>query len=429
MSTFFPEKLPAVPCIAVKNEMLINDPDFPEASDHFCTPLTIEESNNRLKVTFERGFKRARMKMESGALDDQSPSAKQSNGGGRTASATCEINESTTNPINIDQYLWTKTSESASCLLIGDDTAQSSSSEASQRGADSSKRCASNGDAHSTSIGSHDGDDTETLELDVAAESDGENVEVSSERSQNHEHSRPATGCHSSSVSSTPRKRLDDLLRLAESRSQLSRMEKEKQHQRMAKTEVEERDKSTSPDENLNTVQSQQQACLQSVKMLENTANPASTFLSQLGVGAGSVNGAAANGFNLASFNAFFSQAMAANGGGQSVGADSNIFNNMQALAARLRGSELIKALNKPPKSSSPAASNLLQFSHSNNNSPATQALYNGAYSSSPSFMNGTNVLLNGISAHSPHMSEILNKYIKNNWDLPENGNCFECIA
>ncbi|KAI6234727.1 D-3-phosphoglycerate dehydrogenase [Aphelenchoides fujianensis] len=57
------ENLPAVPCIAVKNELLINDPDFPEASDHFCTPLSIEESNHRLKVTFERGFKRARMKL------------------------------------------------------------------------------------------------------------------------------------------------------------------------------------------------------------------------------------------------------------------------------------------------------------------------------------------------------------------------------
>lgn len=59
------EKLPAVPCIAVKNDLLINDPDFPEASDHFCTPLTIDESNNRLKVTFERGLKRARLKMAS----------------------------------------------------------------------------------------------------------------------------------------------------------------------------------------------------------------------------------------------------------------------------------------------------------------------------------------------------------------------------
>lgn len=41
--------LPAVPCIAVKNDLLINDPDFPEASDHFCTPPTIDESNQRLR--------------------------------------------------------------------------------------------------------------------------------------------------------------------------------------------------------------------------------------------------------------------------------------------------------------------------------------------------------------------------------------------
>lgn len=64
------ENLPAVPCIAVKNELLINDPDFPEASDHFCTPLTIEESNHRLKVTFERGFKRARMKAAAEEAND-----------------------------------------------------------------------------------------------------------------------------------------------------------------------------------------------------------------------------------------------------------------------------------------------------------------------------------------------------------------------
>lgn len=48
----------------MKNDLLINDPDFPEASDHFCAPLTVEESNERLRQTFERGNKRARMKLE-----------------------------------------------------------------------------------------------------------------------------------------------------------------------------------------------------------------------------------------------------------------------------------------------------------------------------------------------------------------------------
>uniref|UniRef100_A0A914HDJ5 Uncharacterized protein n=1 Tax=Globodera rostochiensis TaxID=31243 RepID=A0A914HDJ5_GLORO len=64
------DKLPAVPCIAVKNDLLINDPDFPDASDHFCSPLTIEESNQRLQNTFERGHKRARMKMASTAVEE-----------------------------------------------------------------------------------------------------------------------------------------------------------------------------------------------------------------------------------------------------------------------------------------------------------------------------------------------------------------------
>lgn len=59
-----------VPCIAVKNDLLINDPDFPDASDHFCSPLTIEESNQRLQNTFERGHKRARMKMANSAVEE-----------------------------------------------------------------------------------------------------------------------------------------------------------------------------------------------------------------------------------------------------------------------------------------------------------------------------------------------------------------------
>uniref|UniRef100_A0A915NSK6 Uncharacterized protein n=1 Tax=Meloidogyne floridensis TaxID=298350 RepID=A0A915NSK6_9BILA len=66
--TLSKDRLPAVPCIAVKNDLLINDPDFPDASDHFCSPLTIGESNQRLKNTFERGHKRARMKMANSAV-------------------------------------------------------------------------------------------------------------------------------------------------------------------------------------------------------------------------------------------------------------------------------------------------------------------------------------------------------------------------
>uniref|UniRef100_A0A915N1D9 Uncharacterized protein n=1 Tax=Meloidogyne javanica TaxID=6303 RepID=A0A915N1D9_MELJA len=68
--TLSKDRLPAVPCIAVKNDLLINDPDFPDASDHFCSPLTIGESNQRLKNTFERGHKRARMKMANSAVEE-----------------------------------------------------------------------------------------------------------------------------------------------------------------------------------------------------------------------------------------------------------------------------------------------------------------------------------------------------------------------
>jgi hypothetical protein len=53
-----------------ENDLLINDPDFPDASDHFCTPLTIDESNQRLRNTFERGHKRARMKMANSTVEE-----------------------------------------------------------------------------------------------------------------------------------------------------------------------------------------------------------------------------------------------------------------------------------------------------------------------------------------------------------------------
>uniref|UniRef100_A0A915D8G5 D-isomer specific 2-hydroxyacid dehydrogenase NAD-binding domain-containing protein n=1 Tax=Ditylenchus dipsaci TaxID=166011 RepID=A0A915D8G5_9BILA len=79
-------------------------------------------------------------------------------------------------------------------------------------------------------------------------------------------------------------------------------------------------------------------------------------------------------------------------------------FLNFQALAAKLRGSELLKALNKPSKAGSNTSSVC-----------ASPALYNvnGGYAG---------LMNNGVcNTSTPHMSEILNKYIKNNWDLPEN--------
>uniref|UniRef100_A0A7E4V929 D-3-phosphoglycerate dehydrogenase n=1 Tax=Panagrellus redivivus TaxID=6233 RepID=A0A7E4V929_PANRE len=115
------DKLPAVPCIAVKNDLLINDPDYPEASDHFCTPLTIDESNHRLKVTFERGYKRARMKQ---AAEDKANAAASPSEG---ATATCEITEQ---PLSLDQYMWMKNESSPVGSASGshDDAAHSTSS-------------------------------------------------------------------------------------------------------------------------------------------------------------------------------------------------------------------------------------------------------------------------------------------------------------
>ncbi|KHN84916.1 D-3-phosphoglycerate dehydrogenase [Toxocara canis] len=51
-------KPPQIPCIAVKNGYIVNDPDFPEANDHFCIPPTIEES----KQKEENGFAKAIVK-------------------------------------------------------------------------------------------------------------------------------------------------------------------------------------------------------------------------------------------------------------------------------------------------------------------------------------------------------------------------------
>uniref|UniRef100_A0AC35TK55 2-Hacid_dh_C domain-containing protein n=1 Tax=Rhabditophanes sp. KR3021 TaxID=114890 RepID=A0AC35TK55_9BILA len=56
------ESLPAVPCIAVKNGVLINDPDYPEAADHFCQPPTISQSDERFKTGKRRNTMRNRLK-------------------------------------------------------------------------------------------------------------------------------------------------------------------------------------------------------------------------------------------------------------------------------------------------------------------------------------------------------------------------------
>uniref|UniRef100_A0A0N5A012 2-Hacid_dh_C domain-containing protein n=1 Tax=Parastrongyloides trichosuri TaxID=131310 RepID=A0A0N5A012_PARTI len=56
------DSLPAVPCIAVKNGVLINNPDFPEAADHFCQPPTISQSDERFRTGKRRNTMRNRLK-------------------------------------------------------------------------------------------------------------------------------------------------------------------------------------------------------------------------------------------------------------------------------------------------------------------------------------------------------------------------------
>lgn len=192
------EKLPAVPCIAVKNDLLINDPDYPEASNHFCEPLTIEDSNNRLKVTFERGYKRARMK--------QQTEENMKNAGTVTppqiAGIKCEINESTTSPINFDQWQhWQKNLNSV--LKKEDDDEHQSTS--SNDGKDSEKGAALTNTNTSASAATPT---TSPLRL--------------MDDMEDHDNS-------------SPKNRLDALLQLQEQRTM-------------------ERDKSHSPDENLNNL-------------------------------------------------------------------------------------------------------------------------------------------------------------------------------
>ncbi|KAK0396050.1 hypothetical protein QR680_001544 [Steinernema hermaphroditum] len=58
--TMSPDELPAVPCIAVKNDQLMNDPDYPEANNHFCTPPTIEESMARQRNGYAKLMRKLR---------------------------------------------------------------------------------------------------------------------------------------------------------------------------------------------------------------------------------------------------------------------------------------------------------------------------------------------------------------------------------
>lgn len=53
-------KPPQIPCIAVKNGYIVNDPDFPEANDHFCVPPTIEESKQREANGFAKAIVKGR---------------------------------------------------------------------------------------------------------------------------------------------------------------------------------------------------------------------------------------------------------------------------------------------------------------------------------------------------------------------------------
>ncbi|VDN04728.1 unnamed protein product [Thelazia callipaeda] len=53
-------KPPQIPCIAVKNGFIVNDPDFPEANDHFCIPPTIDESKQREANGFAKAIVKGR---------------------------------------------------------------------------------------------------------------------------------------------------------------------------------------------------------------------------------------------------------------------------------------------------------------------------------------------------------------------------------
>lgn len=428
------EELPAVPCIAVKNEMLINDPDFPEASDHFCTPLTIQESNDRLKVTFERGNKRARMKA---SAEDALKQPTQINNS--TVSATCEINESNSNPISIDQFLWTKTTENGSCLLI-DDTSMQNNGFTTDNNKKYNKKTFNNNNEPCENAESNGCCETPTTanrmfnfflkeESDVRIEEDGSNesdaevtattASIGDESVSNESHYTHTTTTASSINGSTrsnncsPRKkqRLDNLLRLHEQRQLMQQQQREK---------------SISPDENLNIASFAQ-------KLFEHSDISPPSFLTpfnnnnisatsdqstptfNLGGGLeattfGEITGNITNLFNLPNVtsprhnNGNDHQSRLNNFSSMKVNATAanNIYNLQQAFAARFRSSsELLRALN--------SSQNIV--SHRTSFTPSL----------SSNFM-CDNINNNCSNVPNAHLSEILSKYIKNNWDLPENG-------
>lgn len=421
------EELPAVPCIAVKNEMLINDPDFPEASDHFCTPLTIQESNDRLKVTFERGYKRARMKAS--AEDALKQSANNS-----TVSATCEINESTSNPLSIDQFLWTKSSENVSCLLIDDNNSNSieknekyknvfnNNNNETGQNSDANGCCetptTANGifncfikDESNARIEEDRGSNESDAEVAATIASTGDESVSNESNCTNTTTTALSINGSTRSNNCSPRKkqRLDNLLRLHEQRQLMQQQ----------------REKSISPNENLNIASFAQKLFENSevspasflTPFINNTVSATSeqstpTFNFTGGFEAttfGEITGNITNLFNLPNmtspkhnnnnhqsrlnnFSSIKSNVSTANG----------IYNLQQAFAARFRSSsELLKVLN----SSQSATPNRTSFTSSLNSNFMCDAINN-----------------NCSTMPNAHLSEILNKHIKNNWDLPENG-------
>lgn len=424
------EELPAVPCIAVKNETLINDPDFPEASDHFCTPLTIQESNDRLKVTFERGYKRARMKANAEDALKQSASLNNS-----TVSATCEINESSSNPINIDQFLWTKNSENVSCLINenknntsieknemyknvfnnnNNETNQSSDANLCCKTPTTAKgilNCFIKDDTN-VKIEEDGGSNESDAEVAATTASTGDESIFNESNCTNTSNSALSINNSISLNDCTPRKkqRLDNLLKLHKQRQLLQKQ----------------REKSISPNENLNIANFAQ-------KLFENSEILPASFLTPFNNSIAATSDQSASAFNFTSgfegttfseitgnitnlFNLpnITSPQNNINNDHQSrlnnfstiqpnVSAANNLYNLQQAFAASFRSStELLKVLN----SSQSATLNTTNTSLNSN-----------------FICDGINNNFNNIT--NAHLSEILNKHITNNWDLPENGKIF----
>ena len=390
------ENLPAVPCIAVKNDMLINDPDFPvirrrenlhnqkvfflqEASDHFCTPLTIEESNHRLKVggerderrrarraaatrqsqlqiTFERGNKRTKMKeaaeasMRSAAAvvaatTPPPPSSMSLNGAAKSPAsgngkeaATATVQMTAGRPLNLDQ--WTAFARNLSGAVKDealDDTHFSSSG--------------SSGETKDTSGGQLEASSSSPSSSTAAAHS-----------------ATPPPGADESSgglelmdVDGPParRSRLDVLLRLEEQRATQA-----------------ERDKSTSPDENLNIANFAQ-------KLLEQPTGSSDIAALFNNLTSALVANAAAAGSPTTSSSA--RTATASPAVSTLTASSAAAASTTATVTAAAVGSELAKALTKC------------------NGKPVTST----QQAAFPTFDN-------------VKMSDFVEKYMKNNWQLPE---------